>query len=72
MQLKNVARAARAQSFLHYIGGRFLTQEEYFALGRQLLNSSSRFDPIQFWEPNVEHYQVRLQFFGFPNRFYAV
>ena len=69
MCFDNVAKRPYAKSCLHHIGRRFLTYKEYFEFGGELADSSSGFDSIQCWKPDVEHNQVRLQFFGFLNRF---
>jgi len=46
-----------------------LAYQKYLGFGGQLSDSSSRFDSIQGWKPDVEHNQIGLQFFCFVNRF---
>src|SRR5271155_5750323 len=72
MCFNNVAHRPYAESFLRHIGRRFLSHEEYFALRAELADSSSGFDPIECVEPDIEHDQVRLQFFGSTHRFQSV
>jgi hypothetical protein len=59
----------QAESFLRYVDGRPLTHEEYFALRARLPDLSSHFYSIEGGKTDVEHNQVRFQFFGFMDRF---
>ena len=68
MDLNNVAQCARGKSFLRHLGRRFLAHEEYFGLGGCLTDSPGGVDSIQCWKPDVEEYQVGLQFFSFLDR----
>jgi len=69
MCFNNVASCAQAESFSHHIGRRFLTQEYYVGFRGQLANSPSGFDSVQFWQTDIEQYQIRSQFFSLSNRF---
>ena len=72
MRFKNVAPCSHAESVLHYLGRKLLTQKKYFGVGCQLADSSSGFDSIKFGKTDVEQNQVRLQFFCFVNRLQSV
>jgi len=39
-----------------------VAQEEYFGSRRYLANSAGRFQPAQFWHPDIEHHYVRVLF----------
>ena len=62
----------RIERFLNHIGRGFLAYKEYFGFGGELADSACGFDSIQRRKPDVEHNQVRLQSFGFLNRFQSV
>jgi hypothetical protein len=67
--LVNVTLGASAQSCQHQVGIIVLTQENYFAVGRELSYPPAGFESIQLREAKVQQDQVRLQVFGFPNGF---
>ena len=68
----DVAHRPQAECRLRHIGGRRLAQEQYFAFGAELTNSSSHFNPADGGKTDVKHDQVRFQLFGFANRFEPV
>ena len=57
---------------MHYIGGRFLTHENYFGLRYKVPDSSSGFDSIQCWKSDVEQNEIRFQLSRFLNRFQSI
>src|ERR1700691_4567134 len=59
----DVAHCPQAECCLRHIDRRFLTHEKYFAFRAELADSSSHFNPIKAGKPDVEHDQVRFQFF---------
>ena len=69
MRLNHVAQCPQGKSLLYHIGRGLLADKKYLGLGGKLADSSSRFDSVQGRKPDVEHNQVRSQFFGFVNRF---
>lgn len=52
--LRNVSQRSHAESFLHHVGGGLLGQEDYFGLRGTSANLSSRIDPVQGRESDVE------------------
>ena len=72
MRFNNIAQDPQAENLLHYLGGGFLSENEYFGSGRELADASSDLDSIQGWKANIQHDQVRLELFGFANCFQSV
>jgi len=68
----NVAPRAQANGQLHHVRRRFLSQEDDFSFRDKLADLSSCFDSVQTWEANVQHNQIRSQFYCFLNRFQSV
>jgi hypothetical protein len=69
IRLVNVARSSRTQRFSHHIDGRFLAYKKHLGFWEELVDSPSGLHTIQGWKPDVEHNQIGLQLFGFPNGF---
>jgi hypothetical protein len=65
----NVTQSAGCQCGPHDVWIIVLTQENYFRTWGESPDSPGSFDSIQFWETEVQHNQVRLQFFGLLNGF---
>jgi hypothetical protein len=61
----HIAYRPKAKSFFHDFGRGFLAYKNYLGFGGDLADSPSGFDSVQAWKSDVEHNQLRLQFFGF-------
>jgi hypothetical protein len=72
LRLDDIGKCAQAESFLHHSGRRLLAQERYFGVGGELAYLPSGFESIELWKTDVEHNQIRLQFFSFLNRFQTI
>ena len=72
MRFNHVAQRPNAEGFSHNIGRGFLAHEQYFGFGCELANSSSGFDSIQGWKPDVQHDQIGVQFLCFLNRLQSI
>jgi hypothetical protein len=68
----NVAPRAQAKGHLHHVRRRFLSQEDDFRVRDKFADLSSCFDSVQTWEANVQHNQIRSQFYRLLNRFQSV
>lgn len=68
----NVALCAQAKGHLHHVRRRFLSQEDDFRTRDKFADLSSCFDSVQAWEANVQHNQIRSQFYRLLNRFQSV
>jgi predicted nucleic acid-binding Zn ribbon protein len=67
-RLNHVAQCTQPESFLYYIRGGFLSEENDLGVWNELANLPARLDSIQAGQTDIQQNQIRLKLDGFLDR----